>query len=359
MADSKCFDLEIKNINALWETRKDAFMNFPRVFPKIKNPLEWALGVASKDPKLISTAMKWVFQDVSDDDQMMYVSRGHMTEETRKSLIEGVRDGAAIQLQVNNIQHKDPLLADFIRSNFQPTLRKVHPFGFRLDAILWITGAEHSYNTHCDTGDGFLFQLSGRKIAKIWGPKPEFYDQIIFNHDFRRNPELFEGEPKEVELKPGEVLFMPRGMMHEISVPKGKQSVSLTIQPKSIYPIVNVCNDLCDAAGDSKAFSLPDHHSHWDKFRVSFFDPTRFASTLNESGPCIEMPTELKEAFLEIVLAKTEEFKDKLPHLLDQWWKDLSIRRNYSPTGVYPVPPPNRAKILKEWEEERLRNTVE
>jgi len=280
-------------------------------------------------------------------EQMIYVSRGNISPTTRSLLIESVQEGEAIQLQTNDLDQKSMEIKKFFTETFLRSSKKMHPFGYHRDITLFITGPGHQYNDHCDGDDGFLFQLHGVKRLQMWGPKPAFFKQMIFNLDFRGNRKMFEGSKTEYEIRGGQGIFIPRGVMHRVVVPKGSISVSLSIRMDHHYPFLEVVRDLARTTQDAETYTLSPDHSHWDKFRAMYFDPSKHP-------PGAKMPLQLKKEMLHYIHSKNSRAKENLPLLLDRWWKDLSKRRNFCPTGPLPAPPENRLELLRKWEIERL-----
>ena len=88
----------------LWVSKGAQTVAVPDSFPAQADPLEWALGIAAGDAELMATAMRWVLQDGPQDDEMIYLSRGDATEKVRQAAVDGVRKGAAVQLQINAIE---------------------------------------------------------------------------------------------------------------------------------------------------------------------------------------------------------------------------------------------------------------
>jgi len=349
-------DADLQLLNDQWGKRAARVFPIPHAFPVPSDPWEWALGLAAKDTALVGTVMRGALEGVdSSDDRMVYASRGSAPEEVRVALIEGARDGAPVQLQVNRLREKAPEYGRFIDEVFAPTLRDACPFGYRMECVLFATRGPHTYNAHNDPGNNFLFQLAGKKKIKIWGPALRFYDQIVFDHDFRGKPELFEGPATEIELSAGQVLYFHHGALHEVSVDDGESSVSVAMRADAIYPLMAVKDDLLRMAGEPELCRLRDEFAHWDKFRASVFLPTRFRDALADERTRKEMPRELKEAILSALLPRDETARNRLPSLLDAWWADLCVRRNHCPTGALPIPPADRAAQLKQWEDERLK----
>lgn len=347
MADK---DPIVEKINALWYSKGHREkLPIPATFPSIPKPFEWALDIARKDPALVSTAMRSAFKDGPKDDKMMYVSRGDATDKVKTALIEGVKGSAAVQLQVNGIDQKFPPFANFLENSIKGRLKTLHPYGFGVGMALWITGSEHIYNVHCDLGDHCLLQLHGKKIVKLYGPTPGFDSDVIFNFDFKNEPERFSGPVTEVVLNPGEMVYFSKGVMHEISIPSDTESVSVSIAAQYLYPVLNIVRDMNSSLGTgTELYKLQEKYAAWDKFSAYLFDPTRFSGQLSQNPN--QMPEDLKQRMMQITLGP----KESLSKDLDLWWANLSSTRKYSPTGSLPAPPENKIEILKQWEQESL-----
>jgi hypothetical protein len=155
------------------------------------------------------------------------------------------------------------------------------------------------------------------------------------------------------------MLFLPRAVMHEISIPKGELSLSIGFRGEHVYPAVEVITDLNRMAKDSTSYSLPETARSWMKFKAKVFNPSNFVDSLNLSPEKRKMPELLKSDFQKLIISKNEPFAKKLPILLDQWWKELCDRKNYSPVGPLPTPPEDRATQLKHLEKKRLSPSSE
>ncbi len=345
---------ELDALNRLWGTRQAKKVHTPKEFPLAADIWNWALEIAERDENLIGTAMRSTFQNESEDEEgMIYASRGNASEKVRKALIKGVRNRSAVQLQVNWLDKKAPEYGTFLRNYLDPVLREHYPFGWDMSAVMFITGSAHVYDAHCDLEDGLLFQLHGRKKVRCWGPSPEWYQQPIFDLDHFDKPHLFQGREQEFDLTPGHVLYFSAGVMHEVSIPEGEISVSISVRPSTVYPIISVAGDLNRMVGEKEGYLLPEEKSHWFKFKANFFEPSRYADSLKTEQGRTAMPKELKQAFLGIVKSGRPELEKKLPQLLDAWWADFAKRRNHCPTGALPPPPPDREIFLAKLERQR------
>lgn len=196
-----------------------------------------------------------------------------------------------------------------------------------------------------------MLQLHGEKRITFWGPTAKFDHEPIFNFDFRGDPARFEGPRVEVLLKPGDMVFFSRGVMHEVCVPEQDSvSVSMTLGVHFYYPLLTVLDLINQRLGDDTALRLQAEFRFWDKFQYYLFDPTRYV----QDPDLTKMPEVLKSKILSLLDAKSTRYEDA-QNLLDEWWKDYVKKREYSPTGYMPKPPSNREELLKQWEQERLQ----
>lgn len=104
-----------------------------------------------------------------------------------------------------------------------------------IDLNLWWGPGGHTEPLHFDSGDGTLVQLHGVKRAALFAPSqtrnlypfplsrkgiaPWISQVYLERPDFERFPRLAEALPRrvDVELGPGEVLFIPANWWHEVS----------------------------------------------------------------------------------------------------------------------------------------------
>ncbi len=104
-----------------------------------------------------------------------------------------------------------------------------------IDLNLWWGPAGHTEPLHFDSGDGTLVQLHGVKRVALFAPSqtrnlypfplsrkgiaPWISQVYLERPDFARFPRLAEALPRrvDVELGPGEVLFIPANWWHEVS----------------------------------------------------------------------------------------------------------------------------------------------
>ena len=97
--------------------------------------------------------------------------------------------------------------------------------GVQANAYLTPPGAQ-GFRVHYDTHDVLVLQVEGEKAWRVWPGQP-------LPHPTRRTPwqrEMTpEGEPAGLTLRPGEVLYLPRGTLHDARGQAGAASLHLTI----------------------------------------------------------------------------------------------------------------------------------
>ncbi|KAK6637255.1 hypothetical protein RUM44_007669 [Polyplax serrata] len=81
---------------------------------------------------------------------------------------------------------------------------------------------------HYDDIEAFVLQLDGEKQWKIY--KPRVPEDVLPRYSSRNLSQDEIGEPEmEVTLKPGDVLYFPRGMIHQASCPPHTHSLHVTL----------------------------------------------------------------------------------------------------------------------------------
>ncbi|MBP0465689.1 hypothetical protein J5Y09_17310 [Roseomonas sp. PWR1] len=131
------------------------------------------------------------------------------------------RHDAGASLVVSQFHEIHPPLARFCRG-----LEKAFLHGVQANIYMTPPGAQ-GFRVHFDTHDVLVLQVSGRKAWRVW-------DAIPFPAPTRHTPwannATAEGEPHELLMAPGDVLYLPRGVMHEAMVQAGGEpSLHITI----------------------------------------------------------------------------------------------------------------------------------
>jgi len=123
-------------------------------------------------------------------------------------------------LVVSQFQETHPPLARFCRG-----LEKLFLHGAQANIYLTPPAAQ-GFRTHYDTHDVLVLQVEGHKRWRVWDgerlPRPT-----------RRTPwpggMEAEGEPHTLTLRPGDALYIPRGVMHDAATEPGERSLHITI----------------------------------------------------------------------------------------------------------------------------------
>jgi hypothetical protein len=226
-----------------------------------------------------------------------------------------VRDNADWAWQVYNTQ-------------FAQGLAKCHLMGNYLRASLWTSCGEHRYEAHCDLADGYLLHMGGHKRVRVWPVPKKYRRKVIFNHsDFEGR---MSSEPIDFELKPGQILFIPSGAMHEVIAHGRQAAVSVSFHMGSPFPMLTLCAQLNRMVRGGEV-SLPPYMIKTDKFNLYFFEPTHFIG--KASGSDNGMPDELIKQLSGVLQSKHVDSK-MMRRLLSNWWRLAMSRTIYQ--GPYP-----------------------
>ncbi len=213
-------------------------------------------------------------------------------------------------------------------SQFAEGLTKHHPMGSYLRSTLWTSCGEHRYEAHCDIFDGFLLHVCGHKRVRVWPVPKKYRQKVVFNHsDFKGR---MTSVPMDFEMKPGQVLFIPSGAMHEVIALGDEPAVSVSFHMGSPFPMLTLCSQLNRLLKGGEV-SVPPYMKKIDKFNMYFFEPSRFTNTT--SGPDDGMPVELLKGLSGALRSKQVDSKT-MRRLLSNWWRLAMGRQLYQ--GPYP-----------------------
>ena len=136
----------------------------------------------------------------------------------RGAVIRHYQEGATIILP--QLHLADETLAKFCRS-----LENV--FSSHVQTNIYLTpGRSQGFNTHYDDHDVFIIQLSGIKKWRLYQkPIDNPYRGESFNTKDYKPGEL----QKEFELKEGDCVYIPRGLMHDAISVGEKASLHITV----------------------------------------------------------------------------------------------------------------------------------
>ncbi|TCH97432.1 hypothetical protein EJV46_14965 [Roseococcus sp. SYP-B2431] len=130
------------------------------------------------------------------------------------------RFDAGASLVVSQFHETHPPLADFCRG-----LERLFLHGVQANIYLTPPAAQ-GFRTHYDTHDVFVLQVEGRKRWRVWDGEP-------LPRPTRRTPWPGNmqpaGEPHELTMSPGDLLYIPRGVMHDAATLPGERSLHITL----------------------------------------------------------------------------------------------------------------------------------
>ncbi len=105
-------------------------------------------------------------------------------------------------------------------------LEKAFLHGVQANIYLTPPGAQ-GFRVHFDTHDVLVLQVSGRKAWRVWDGIPY---AMPTRHTPWTNDISPDGEPHELVMAPGDLLYLPRGVMHEAMVQQGQDpSLHITV----------------------------------------------------------------------------------------------------------------------------------
>jgi bifunctional lysine-specific demethylase and histidyl-hydroxylase NO66 len=98
------------------------------------------------------------------------------------------------------------------------------------NAYLTAPGSSQGFAPHFDDIEAFCLQLEGRKRWKVYAPAKEARLPRVSSADFTED-DMIDREPVlDVVLEPGDLLYMPRGWIHQgITLPGNEHSLHLTM----------------------------------------------------------------------------------------------------------------------------------
>lgn len=115
----------------------------------------------------------------------------------------------------------------------------------------------HAVNAHADDRDVLVVQLLGRKTWKVYRKVPiqfPFQNEQVGKNGLDVDPSVFAGglcfDDKEITLSAGDVLYMPRGFVHEASThtQNASRSIDEAIEPSFHVTLALATHDWCIAS---------------------------------------------------------------------------------------------------------------
>ncbi len=128
----------------------------------------------------------------------------------------------SFSLVINNLQRRWKPIKDFARS----LEMEINPHAVVCNLYLTPPRASRAFESHIDWMDVIVLQVSGEKDWSVWNA-PFIY---LVPPDQKRKPtmnELYKKQFENVRMKPGDVLYIPRGNLHNATTPKDSNDMSL------------------------------------------------------------------------------------------------------------------------------------
>lgn len=122
-----------------------------------------------------------------------------------------------------------------------------HELQIRLQFNIYITPHNaQGFAPHYDDHDVFILQTTGTKIWRLYNTPVELPSQKLPHHKYKDKYEL--GKPTfEVELKPGDLLYIPRGLVHDaITTDSASVHITLGLHPNYYFELLQELADLAE-----------------------------------------------------------------------------------------------------------------
>lgn len=211
---------------------------------------------------------------------------------------------------------------NFYRDTFRDAANTLNPLGHYAKATLWFSASRHVYNAHTDLADGFLFQFAGTKHVKVWQLPQDCQNLAIYNHSDLAHRQSLPYD--EFKLEAGDVLFIPGGAAHEVTVEVGYISLAMSFHLGCPYALQSLWNDLCKAH-ENHSFSLPEKYAQTFKTDITFFNPAfDMASGQSEK---LQISPALCAQLCKVIESDCSD--DELACYISEWWLTKLNQPNY------------------------------
>lgn len=158
---------------------------------------------------------------------------------------------AGATLVVSQFHEMHPPLTRFCRG-----LEQVFLHAVQANIYLTPPGAQ-GFRVHYDTHDVIVLQVRGEKRWRLWSQQP-------VPQPTRRTPWpggiAPEGEPEAVTLRPGDTLYVPRGVMHEAAAQEGTEPslhVTIGLLEPSFAAVLRLAVDLLETEDPALRAAFP------------------------------------------------------------------------------------------------------
>ncbi len=199
-------------------------------------------------------------------------------------------------------------------------------------------GGVQAFATHYDTHDVFAIQTEGEKIWKLYANRAENPVSFPDDSDLVRRMMKEQRGPvmQEVHMRPGDVLYLPRGWYHDALATEGA-SLHVTFSVMPLYGGI-LFRLLEPAALQDPAFRAWLAPAWQD-------DGATLAKQLAELGRRLQRLTELPEFVNEVAMTQ-EQIVERPPSYA---LPDRIPLTRYRPTGLVPPMPSGSARVALEW----------
>jgi ribosomal protein L16 Arg81 hydroxylase len=210
----------------------------------------------------------------------------------------------------------------FYRDTFREVANTVYPLGHYAKATLWFSASRHVYAAHSDLADGFLFQFAGTKHVKVWPLPQDSQNLAIYNHSDLTHRQSLPYD--DFKLEAGDVLFIPAGAVHEVTVEVGYISLAMSFHLGCPYALQSLWNDL-RKAHENHSFSLPEKYAQTFKTDITFFNPAfDLADTESDRR---EISPALCAQLCKVIKSNCSD--DELADYISEWWQSKLNQPNY------------------------------
>jgi hypothetical protein len=199
-------------------------------------------------------------------------------------------------------------------------------------------GGVQAFATHYDTHDVFAIQTEGEKVWKLYANRAENPVSLPDDADLARRmmKEQRGALIQEVHMRPGDVLYLPRGWYHDALATEGA-SLHVTFSVMPLYGGI-LFRLLEPAALQDPAFRAWLAPAWQD-------NGATLAKQLAELGRRLQRLTELPEFVNEVAMTQEQIVERPAPYALP----DRITLTRYRPTGLIPPMPAGSARIALEW----------
>ena len=204
-------------------------------------------SIARLESLLTSAAVPLTSVDVFDDSQLTrLVDMQYKSGKTGLAIVaERVRGGSTIR--VRDVDKADARLASFVAE-----IRQAFAAGAQINLYLTPPG-KPGFAPHFDITDVFIVQCLG---AKQWRVYDDYANRIdLPMMDTNWDPERFaaSSRPDPITLSAGDVLYLPRGVMHEAFC-TDRESMHLTISLTPLTMVDLITRELQRVGADNIRF---------------------------------------------------------------------------------------------------------